>query len=131
MKAIPKPFQDLLKDETKAFAILGTIMANGSPQVTPVWFNIQGDYITINSAKGRQKDRNMRARPRVAMTIMDPTRPYRYLQIRGPVVEITEEGAAEHISVLSRKYRGHDFDIPKGQVRVTYKILPEFVSTED
>ncbi|MCL5428236.1 MAG: PPOX class F420-dependent oxidoreductase [Chloroflexi bacterium] len=131
MKSIPAEFLDLLKDETKSFAILGTLMPNGSPQVTPVWFNVEGEYILINTAKGRQKDRNMRARPQVAMTILDPKLPYRYLQIRGEVVEFTEEGAADHISELSRKYRGHDFDIPKGQVRVTYKILPEFVSTED
>jgi PPOX class probable F420-dependent enzyme len=131
VKSVPADFQDLLKDETKAFAILGTLMPDGSPQVTPVWFNVEGEHILINTAKGRQKDRNMRARPQVAMTIMDPKRPYRYLQIRGEVVESTEEGAAEHISVLSRKYRGHDFDIPKGQVRVTYKILPRYVSTED
>jgi PPOX class probable F420-dependent enzyme len=131
MNLVPADFQDLLKDETKSFAILGTLMPDGSPQVTPVWFNVEGEYILINTAKGRQKDRNMRARPLVAMTIMDPKRPYRYLQIRGEVVDSTEVGAAEHISFLSRKYRGHDFDIPRGQARVTYKILPEHVSTED
>lgn len=120
-----------MRDETKSFAILGTLMPDGSPQVTPVWFNVEGDYILINTARGRQKDRNMRARPQVAMTILDPKRPYRYLQIRGEVVDFTEEGAAEHISVLSRKYRGHDFTIPEGQGRVTYKIMPKFVSTED
>lgn len=131
MNTIPLDFHDLLKDETKSFAILGTLMPDGSPQVTPVWFNVEGEYILINTAKGRQKDRNMRARLQVAMTILDPKRPYRYLQIRGEVVEHTEEGAAEHISALSRKYRGHDFDIPSGQVRVIYKILPKHVSTED
>lgn len=131
MKLIPTEFQDLLKDETKAFAFLGTLMPNGAPQVTPIWFNTDGEYITINTAKGRQKDRNMRARPQVGMTIMDPKRPYRYLQFRGEVVGFTEDGAAEHISVLSRKYRGHNFTIPVGQVRVTYKILPKHVSTED
>jgi PPOX class probable F420-dependent enzyme len=104
---------------------------NPSPQVTPIWFNVEGEHILINTAKGRQKDRNMRARSQVAMTIMDPKRPYRYLQIRGEVVDVTEEGAAEHISFLSRKYRGHDFNIPKGQVRVTYKIVPRHVNTED
>jgi PPOX class probable F420-dependent enzyme len=131
MKSIPSDFHDLLKDETKAFAFLGTIMPDGSPQVTPIWFDTDGEYITINTAKGRQKERNMRSRPQVAMTILDPKRPYRYLQIRGEVAEFAEEGAAEHISALSRKYRGHDFTIPKGQVRVTFKILPKFVSTED
>ena len=131
MKLVPEEFQDLLRDETKSFAILGTLMPNGSPQVTPVWFNVEGDYILINTARGRQKDRNMQARPQVAMTIMDPKRPYRYVQIRGEVVESTEEGGTEHIHFLSRKYRGYDFSLPKGQVRVIYKILPKHVSTED
>jgi len=131
MNAIPEEFQDLLKDETKAFAFLGTVMPDGSPQVTPVWFSTEGEQILINTARGRQKDRNMQARPQVALSILDPKRPYRYLQIRGEVVASTEEGAAEHISFLSRKYRGHDFDIPKGQVRVIYKILPKQVTTED
>ena len=124
MKNIPEKFHDLLKDETKAFAFLGTIMPNGTPQVTPVWFNVGGDYILINSAQGRQKDRNMRARPQVAMTIMDPKHPYRYLQVRGKVVEITAEGGAEHIHALSHKYHGRDYNIPEGMVRVTYKIKP-------
>ena len=131
MKLVPEEFQDLLRDETKSFAILGTLMPNGSPQVTPVWFNVEGDYILINTARGRQKDRNMQVRPQVAMTIMDPKRPYRYVQIRGEVVESTEKGGAEHIHFLSRKYRGYDFSLVKGQVRVIYKILPKHVSTED
>ena len=131
MNLLPKEFHDLLNDETKAFAFLATIMPDGSPQVTPIWFNTDGQYILINTAKGRQKDRNMRARPQVAVTILDPKRPYRYIQIRGEIIGSTEDGAANHISVLSRKYRGHDFKIPKGQVRVTYKILPQHVSTED
>ncbi|MEX1247605.1 MAG: PPOX class F420-dependent oxidoreductase [Anaerolineales bacterium] len=129
MKNIPESFNDLLKDETRAFAFLGTIMPNGTPQVTPLWFNVEGDYILINSAQGRQKDLNMRARPNVALAIMDPKKPYRYLQIRGKVVEITAETGAEHIHALSRKYRGHDYDIPSGMVRVTYKIKPLKAST--
>ncbi|MEX2143537.1 MAG: PPOX class F420-dependent oxidoreductase [Anaerolineales bacterium] len=124
MKTIPESFHDLLKDETKAFAFLGTSMPDGSPQVTPVWFNVDGDHILINSAAGRQKDRNMRARPKIAMTIMDPTRPYRYLQVRGKVVEINEARGEAHIHQLSHKYRGRDYTIPEGMQRVTYKILP-------
>jgi len=124
MNNIPEKFQDLLKDETKAFAFLGTSMPDGSPQVTPVWFNTDGEHILINSADGRQKDRNMRARPRVAVTLMDPKEPYRYLQIRGEVVDVTAEGGDAHIHALSRKYRGEDYVIPDGQVRVIYKIKP-------
>lgn len=124
MKNIPEEFRDLLEDETKAFAFLATTMPNDHPQVTPVWFNTDDKHILINSAVGRVKDRNLRARPDVAVTLMDLDHPYRYLQVRGKVVEITEEGAEAHIHALSQKYQGRDYDLPKGQQRVTYKILP-------
>ena len=124
---IPNDFQDLLKDETKAFLFLATIMADGSPQVTPIWFSTDDTHILINSAKGRVKDRNMRARPQVALVIQDPRTPYRYLQIRGRVVEITEEGSDEHINALSLKYDDKAWQKVAGQVRVIYKILPEHV----
>jgi len=131
MKTIPEKFRNLLEDNVKALAFLATVMDDGTPQVTPVWFSAADGHILINSAKGRVKDRNMRARPDVALTIMDLGKPYRYLQIRGTVVEITEEGANEHINALSHKYRGHDYDFTPGQVRVIYKIRPESVSADD
>jgi PPOX class probable F420-dependent enzyme len=131
MTTIPEEFQALLEDDTKAFAFLATIMDDGTPQVTPVWFDVEDGYILVNSAKGRVKDRNMRARPHVALTIIDLSKPYRYLQVRGTVVEITEEGAAAHINRLSHKYRGRDYDLPPEQMRVIYKIKPESVDTKD
>lgn len=127
MQNIPSSHQDLLADEKKAFVYLATLMIDGSPQVTPVWFNTDGDYILVNSAEGRIKDKNMRARPQVALVIADPANPYRYLQIRGQVVEYTLEGAEEHIDALNLKYRG-DPNYPNhnsAQHRVIYKILPE------
>jgi PPOX class probable F420-dependent enzyme len=129
MKKIPDSHIDLLSDEKKAFAFLGTLKADGTAQVTPIWFNTSGDFILINSAEGRLKDKNMRARPNVTLCISDPTNPYRYLQISGRVVEITEKGAAAHIDALAGKYTGN----PKyqnhqpGISRVTYKIQPEKV----
>lgn len=129
MKLIPESHRDLLTDDVRAFACLATVMANGAPQVTPIWFNIEGDAILINSAKGRVKDRNIRARPQVALAISDPRNPYRYLQIRGTVVEITEEGGVEHIDALSEKYTGNPvYKVRPGEIRVTYKILPNRVS---
>ena len=123
MKKIPKKYQDLFTDETQAFLFLATTMEDGSPQVTPVWFNADGEYLLINSAKGRTKDRNMRARPRVAVAIMDPQNAYRYIQLRGEVIEITEKGAREHINALSKKYTGNDvYPGPPEETRVTYKI---------
>ncbi|MEK7205081.1 MAG: PPOX class F420-dependent oxidoreductase, partial [candidate division NC10 bacterium] len=103
---IPQQFRDLLTK--KAFASLATVMADGSPQVTPVWFDFDGTHLRVNSAKGRVKDRNMRRNGRVALSIMDPENPYRHLAIRGRVEEITEAGADAHIDSLSKKYLGQD-----------------------
>jgi PPOX class probable F420-dependent enzyme len=130
MRNIPENFQDLFFDEAKAILFLATTMPDGSPQVTPIWFNTDGEYLLINSAKGRTKDRNMRARPKVAVAIMDPKNIYRYIQIRGEVIEITEKGAREHINALSKKYTGNDvYDGPPEQIRVTYKIRVDHVNT--
>jgi len=129
VKTIPESHMDLLSDEKKAIAYLGTIMKDGSPQVTPVWFNTEGDFIMINSAEGRIKDNNMRARPAVAITIADPGDPYRYLQLRGKVIEYTPEGADAHIDSLSYKYTGnshYQWRSPK-EKRIKYKILIEKV----
>jgi PPOX class probable F420-dependent enzyme len=127
----PDGYADLLDDETKAFAFLATLMKDGSPQLTPVWFNTDGTFILINSAQGRVKDKNIRRDPRIALTIMDPNDPYRYMQIRGNVVEITTQGARQHIDNLSKKYTGRTTYTggPLDEVRVIYKIHPEHVST--
>lgn len=124
---IPDSFLDLF--QKKAFAHLATVMSDGSPQVTPVWVDYDGQYILVNSAKGRVKDRNMQRRPQVAVEISDPDNPYRYLAVRGRVVEITEEGGDAHINKLSHKYWGRDFNFQPGQVRRIYKILPEKIDT--
>ncbi len=127
---IPERYLDLFDEETKAFAILATLMPDGSPQTTPVWFTYDGTHIMINSAKGRVKDRNMRRDPRVALSIQDPEDPYRYIQIQGQATEITEEGAKEMIDRLAQKYLGQEHYPWLGptEVRVTYKILPESIS---
>ncbi len=129
MKTIPESHQDLLKDETKAFVYLATVMADGTPQVTPVWFNTEGSYILLNSATGRLKDKNMRNRPNVALCIADPKNPYRYLQIRGKIVEFTNKNAEEHIDILNMKYHGNP-NYPghnPAQPRVIYKVEPQKV----
>jgi PPOX class probable F420-dependent enzyme len=127
MNSIPAEFHDLLKDESKAFLFLATLMPDGSPQVTPVWFSADETHILVNTAKGRVKEKNMRARPQVAMVIQDPSTPYRYLQIRGRVDGITEVGGDEHINALSLKYDGKPWKKVEGQTRVIFKILPEHV----
>jgi PPOX class probable F420-dependent enzyme len=126
MNVIPDSFRDLLKDETRAFVYLATLMADGSPQVTPVWFNTDGDTILINSAEGRVKDKNMRLRPEVALCIQDPCNSYRYLQLRGKVIDIIEESADAHIDILAGKYTGvfiFKHHVP-GVKRIIYRILP-------
>lgn len=127
-KIIPDTHRDIFKDEKRAFAFLGTSMQDGSPHVTPVWFDMQGDNIRLNSARGRVKDRNILARPKVSLAMMDPEDPYRYVHIRGTVVEITEEGAREHIDLLARKYLGEEkYPWYGGEVRVTYIVRPDRV----
>jgi PPOX class probable F420-dependent enzyme len=124
-----KKYGDLLTDDQKALAHLGTVMPSGAPHVTPVWFDYDGRFFRVNSAKGRVKDRNMRRNPAVALSIVDPANPYRYLSVRGRVVEITEQGGDAHIDRLAKKYLGEDRypDRQAGEVRVIYKIAPDGV----
>jgi PPOX class probable F420-dependent enzyme len=122
-------YLDLLQQK-KAFAGLATIMPDGTPQVTPVWFDYHGGRVRVNTAKGRVKARNLKPGAAVALSIMDPDNPYRYLQIRGRVTSATETGADAHIDSLAKKYLGKDqypFRQP-GEVRVMYEIEPVSVS---
>ncbi len=120
----PTDFLDLLTDETKALLYLATTMSDGSPQVSPVWFSVDGEDVLINTNEGRTKDRNMKARPRVAMVIQDPTDQDRYLGMRGEVVGYTREGADEHINRLSLKYYNKPWKYREGQRRIIYRIRP-------
>jgi PPOX class probable F420-dependent enzyme len=126
---IPDNFVDLFSQP--AFANLATLMTDGTPQVTPVWCDFDGEHVVVNTAKGRVKDKNMRRNPHVAISIMDPKNPYRYLEVRGKVTEITESGADAHIDKMAKKYLNVDkypYRSPS-EVRVIYKIIPERIST--
>lgn len=127
--AIPQKYLDLF--QKRAFASLATLMPDGSPQVTPVWCDYDGKHVIVNSAKGRMKDRNMRRDPRVSLALIDPGNPYRYLEIRGRVAEITETGADAHIDKMAKKYLDKDKypNRQPGEVRVIYKIVPEHTSS--
>ena len=108
-------------------------MADGSPQVTPVWFDSADGVIRVNTAKGRVKSRTLRPGAPVALAIMDPDNAYRYIQIRGRVRQAVERGADAHIDSLAKKYLGKDtypFRQP-GEVRVMYDIEPVSISGMD
>ncbi len=126
---IAKELLDLFKKP--AFANLATLNPDGSPQVTPVWVDFDGTHVIVNTARGRVKDRNLQREPRVALTILDPENPYRYLGIQGRVSEMTEAGADAHIDKMAKKYLNKDtypFRKP-GEVRVIVKTTPEKVHT--
>ncbi len=128
-EVIPEKHRDLFNK--KAFASLATVMPDGRPQVTPVWVDYDGTHVLVNTAKGRVKDRNMKRDPRVSLAVIDPDNPYHYLEVRGRVVDITEQGADQHIDKMAKKYLGKDkypFAQP-GEVRVLYKIEPEKFSS--
>jgi PPOX class probable F420-dependent enzyme len=124
--SIPEKYKDLLT-EKKTFAHLVTMQADGTPQTTPVWIDATDERVLVNTARGRVKDRNMSANPVVALSIVDPDNPYRYVEIRGRVVASREEGAAEHIDKMAKKYLGQDkypFAQP-GEKRVIFEIEPK------
>jgi PPOX class probable F420-dependent enzyme len=126
---IPDKYLDLLQQK-KAFANLATVMADGSPQVTPVWVDYKDGLVRVNTAKGRTKARNMKEGSPVALAIMDPDDPYRHIQVRGRVKRVTEQGASAHVDALAKKYLGKDkypFAAP-GEVRVIYEIEPTAAS---
>lgn len=116
---------------TRCYVHLATLMADGSPQVSPVWAETDGDLIVVNSAAGRVKDRNIKRDARVALSATHPDDPFRALMIRGRVVKVTEEGAEDGIDRLARKYIGgerYEWRRP-GEVRVAYYIQPETVKS--
>lgn len=129
-KKIPVEFQDLFIK--RAYAHLATVMPDGSPHVSPVWVDFDGKFVIVNSVRGRVKDRNIERERRVALSIQDPDDPYRYLLVRGSVIEINEEGAEESIDNLAVKYTGAKYKWRKpGQVRVIYKVEPDQVFTSE
>lgn len=132
--SIPADFKDLL--DRPIVVTLVTVMPDGQPQATPVWVDYDGTHVRINTARGRQKDKNMKVGAKVTVLSIDPDHTNRWLEIRGIIVEETEVGALEHINSLSLKYRNEpDYfkrnEAMRGkQQRVTYKIEPTHVNTD-
>lgn len=129
---IPDSHRDLL--EKAVVVTFVTLMPDNQPQATPVWCSYDGTHIWVNSTTGRQKDHNVRERPQVTVLAIDPKNPYRWLEVRGLVDEITEEGALDHINELAALYAGNPdyYSFNPGQkgkeTRVIYKILPQRVN---
>jgi PPOX class probable F420-dependent enzyme len=130
--SIPESYHDLF--ERRTFAHFSTVMPDGTPQVTPVWVDHDADRdrLLVNTARGRQKERNVAANPKVGASMLDPEDPYRWLSVRGEVTAVTEEGAVEHIDELARRYMdveeypNHDTeDAP----RVIVEVRPDRVAT--
>ena len=131
MEQVPESMRDLFERET--FASFATVMPDGTPQVTPVWVDMDDDgYVLVNTAKGRRKERNVRENPKVGVQVLDPDDPYRYVSIRGGVEAVTQDGAVEHIDALAQRYMGVD-EYPnhgeEGGPRVIIRIRPDRVVT--
>src|SRR5438067_2091698 len=102
--SIPEAYADLLRPETRAYANLALVLKDGTPQVSPIWFDYQDRLIVISTARGRVKDKALHRQRYAALSISAPADPNRYLLVRGPVVEETEAGAWEVIDTLNTKY---------------------------
>ena len=110
--------------DERNFAHLATSMADGSPHVSPVWIDHEGDLLLVNTVPGRVKQKNVSRDPRVAVSILQEKNPYKHLFIRGRVIEQTQEGALDHINRLARKYLEKDYPWDDRN-RIILKIRPE------
>lgn len=126
---IPEKFNDLL--ESNALAHIATIGPKGEPQNSPVWFGWDGTHILFSQTKGRQKYRNLKRNPQIALSIVDSKNPYRYLEVRGTVVRIDEDPDKAFIDSMSKKYLGQEkyTNNQPGDERVVIVVQPEHITT--
>lgn len=133
--AIPASHQDLIG--APVCLVLSTIMPSGQPHLSPVWCDYDGTHIRIPTVRGRQKELNMRARPQVSLLAVDPQNPYRYIEVRGVVDDITEEGALDHLGATTMAYMGQPnfygavapAELEGREQRVICKIRPTGIVT--
>ena len=126
---IPDELLALLRRPSPCY--IATTMPDGSPQLTQTWVDTDSEHIIINSVQGYVKLKNIERDPRVAVAVSDPDDPSRYFQVRGRVINVTTEGAVEHINALAQKYLGTPYPWYGGrdQVRVIIVIAPEKISS--
>lgn len=126
---IPDAYRDLF--ERPIYVIVTTLMPDGQPQSTVLWVDLEGDYVRLNTARGRQKDKNLARDPRLTVVSVDPDDPYRWIEVRGVAEVITEEGAVDHINQLSLKYRGRLYysspEEQRRETRLLIKVRPTHV----
>lgn len=127
---IPASHVDIF--ESRSFGQLATVMPDGTPHVTPVWVgHDEGEYVLVNTARGRRKEKNIRQNPKVGISVLDPDDPYRYVSVRGTAT-LTEEGAVDHINELTKRYMGKD-EYPhlgdESGPRVIVRISTDHVAT--
>jgi hypothetical protein len=128
MAAIPEEFNDLM--DSPALAHVATVTPAGTPRTSPMWFEWDGEHVLLSHTKGRAKYRDVQANPRIALSIVDPQDPYRYIEIRGPV-EVIDDPDKTLIHRLAKKYRGvdrYEWDGPDDH-RVIFKVTPARVPT--
>ncbi|SFS69034.1 PPOX class F420-dependent oxidoreductase [Halostagnicola kamekurae] len=129
MESIPAAYEDLFDKES--IAHVSTLMPDGTPQVTPVWVDVDDEgYVCINTVRDRQKAKNLSENPKVGLSITDPDDPYRYLSIRGAVEEMTTEGAVDHIDRLAQRYMDveeYPYHDDEESDRVIVRIRPDRV----
>lgn len=126
---IPAEYLDLF--EKRAFAFVATLLPDGDPHVVPTWVDYDGDHLLVNVVEGSRKEKNVRKHPAVAVAIQDPDQPYRYLQVRGTVVEATAEGADEQLDDVAERYTGQPRYPRRGadeNRRILLRIRPEHVT---
>jgi hypothetical protein len=127
-KSIPVEYRELFNK--RAYASLGTLRCDGSPQVTPVWCDVDGDRVLVNTARNRHQDKNIRHDSRVAVVIIDPDNPYRYLEIRGRAVEVQGRDSGTHLDQMAQKYLGSETYTYRqpGEIRIVYAIEAERIN---
>ena len=131
MSATPKARAALTEDQARLFlepnmGVVATIRPDGTPHLTPVWVDWDGEYVLFNTAEGRAKPRYIRRDPRVTVAVIDRENPYRYVSVTGTADIVPDEGRA-HINRLARRYRGEDFPERPGEQRLIVKVRPERV----
>ena len=127
MDATLQKYRDIF--DKKTFCYVATVGKDGTPQVTPVWCEFDGTHVVFNTARGRVKDANLARNPKITLAAADPDNPYRYVQVKGRVAEVTEQGADPHIDKMAKKYLGKDSYPGRkpGERRMIVKVLPERV----